>query len=60
MKFYIRDLFLVTMIAAVCVAWWQDHRRQAELARDARSQLCDEYRATRANGRREPLPLSDY
>jgi len=27
--FSIRDLLLVTMIVAVCVAWWLDHRRQA-------------------------------
>jgi hypothetical protein len=29
MKFSIRDLLLVTVIVAVCVAWWLDHRRQA-------------------------------
>jgi hypothetical protein len=28
MKFSIRDLLLVTVIVAVCVAWWIDHRRQ--------------------------------
>jgi hypothetical protein len=33
MKFSIRDLFLVTVIVAVCVAWWLDHR--AGKARDA-------------------------
>jgi hypothetical protein len=26
MKLTIRDLFLVTMIVAVCLAWWLDHR----------------------------------
>jgi hypothetical protein len=30
MKFFIRDLLLVTVIVAVCVAWWLDHRRQAQ------------------------------
>jgi hypothetical protein len=29
MKFTIRDLFLVTMIAAILAAWWVDHQRQA-------------------------------
>ncbi len=29
MKFTIRDLFLVTVIAAILVAWWVDHCRQA-------------------------------
>ena len=26
MKFSIRDLFLVTLIVAVCAAWWANHR----------------------------------
>jgi hypothetical protein len=29
MKFSIRDLLLVTVIVALAVAWWVDHRRQA-------------------------------
>ena len=29
MKFSIRDLLLITVIAALAVAWWIDHRRQA-------------------------------
>ncbi|MFN0021391.1 MAG: hypothetical protein ACKVP0_24335 [Pirellulaceae bacterium] len=29
MKFTIRDLFLVTLIAAILAAWWVDHWRQA-------------------------------
>jgi len=30
MKFSIRDLFLVTMIVALAVAWWLDHRTWVE------------------------------
>ena len=30
MKFSIRDLFLVTVIVAVCVAWWLDHHSQID------------------------------
>jgi len=29
MKFSIRDLFLVTVIVALVLGWWVDHRRQA-------------------------------
>jgi hypothetical protein len=29
MKFSIRDLLFVTVIVAMAVAWWLDHRRQA-------------------------------
>jgi hypothetical protein len=27
MKFSIRDLLLITVIVAILVAWWMDHRR---------------------------------
>ena len=40
MKFSIRDLFLVTVIVAVCVAWWLDRSRLAtDGARDRESLL---------------------
>ena len=31
MRFSIRDLFLVTLVVAVCVAWWVDRSRLARL-----------------------------
>jgi hypothetical protein len=34
MKFSIRDLFLVTMIVAVCLAWWLDRSRLREQGDD--------------------------
>jgi hypothetical protein len=35
MKFTIRDLFLVTLIVAILVAWGLDHWRQASAAKQA-------------------------
>jgi hypothetical protein len=31
MKFSVRDLFLVTVIVALAVGWWLDHRKNAAL-----------------------------
>jgi len=36
MKFSIRDLLLVTVVVAVLVAWWMDHRRQAIVIEDSK------------------------
>ena len=38
MKFSIRDLILVTVIVAVLLAWWLDHRQQAREARELKEQ----------------------
>jgi hypothetical protein len=38
MKFSIRDLFLVTMIVAILLAWWLDHRYLADDAQVTREQ----------------------
>jgi len=42
MKFSIRDLFLVTLVVAVCVAWWLDHRQEETEKAAIRQQLTDE------------------
>ena len=39
MKFSIRDLFLVTLIAAVCVAWAIDHRRHTREVKELKEQV---------------------
>jgi hypothetical protein len=38
-KFTIRDLFLVTMIVAILVAWWLDHRRQGQTIENMQTQI---------------------
>jgi hypothetical protein len=37
MKFSIRDLFLVTVIVAVCTAWGIDHRRLTNDVRELKA-----------------------
>lgn len=39
MKFSIRDLLLVTVIVAACVAWAIDHSRQAREVKESKGQL---------------------
>ena len=67
MKFSIRDLLLVTVIVALAVGWYVDHRRisiQATKDREFRSRL---YEIQTPNGARnwqrlwgEARPVGDY
>lgn len=69
MKFSIRDLLLLTVIVALTLGWWLDHRRSAnELAveREFRSKL-EEVRPTygqegyiRLWGEPERHPIGEY
>ena len=42
MKFSIRDLMLVTVIVALVLGWWLDHRREESEKATVRQQLADE------------------
>ena len=44
MKFSIRDLFLVTLIVALCVAWWLDRGRLRDEVRSIEYRLFAEQR----------------
>ncbi len=50
MKFTIRDLFLVTVIVAVCVAWWIDHGQRAREIKELKEQLKEGERALTKGG----------
>jgi len=54
MKFTIRDLFLVTMIVAVCVAWWLDRSRLATESKVRGERI---YEMILQNEGRYPRPL---
>jgi hypothetical protein len=64
MKFSIRDLLLVTVIVALSLGWWIDHRRQStteaamrESQRKAEEQLSQLLRALESRG--ESVEFSD-
>ena len=42
MKFSIRDLLLVTVIVALVVGWWVDHRRSAGTLREVLREQAEE------------------
>jgi hypothetical protein len=44
LKFSIRDLLLVTVIAAILLAWWVDHRRQARESQELKEQLEQQFK----------------
>jgi hypothetical protein len=50
MKFTIRDLFLVTVIAAILGAWWVDHGRQAREIKELKEQIEEGEKALRKWG----------
>ena len=50
MKFSIRDLFLVTVIAAILVAWWVDHGGQAREVKELKEQLEEGEKGARNGG----------
>lgn len=39
MKLTLRDLFWITLLIAVGLAWWLDHRHQAGRERNARNRI---------------------
>ena len=67
MKFTIRDLFLVTVIVAVCLAWWLDRRRlsqvierqNAKMKEDAERMTAEaQALEARVKALLDPLPVS--
>lgn len=60
MKFSIRDLFLVTMIVAILVAWWLDHRSLAPDAKQWRDAMADWQRATEAQGAELQAEIEEF
>ena len=51
MKFSIRDLFLVTVIAALSLGWWREHRAAVQL-REEKDQTAVREREVKQRARR--------
>ena len=62
MKFSIRDLMLVTIIVAVCTAWWLERTKlRSEIVQLKKSLATPTYVTyQRISGRRDGLPIGDY
>lgn len=61
MKFSIRDLMLVTIIVAVCTAWWLERTKLRSEVRQLKKSLATPvYTTYQRGGRRDGLPIGDY
>ena len=62
-KFSIRDLLLLTVITALGIGWWSDHRRQArqlEKSGDERMKLAVELQNTRDDLKNSPTRMEQW